>query len=140
MIFCLSRHISEIRWLHAGLILEFGREIIRRFEVKPIGNLLDALVGGREEFLGALQSQRLLIHGWCHASVFLEEFAETGVADAQFLCDILDGDGFFQGFSNAESSFIDKVHVLSVFIEHDVSLQRVHGSDEMVHDARQGLL
>ena len=29
-----------------GLILEFGREIIRRFEVKPIGYLLDALVGG----------------------------------------------------------------------------------------------
>ena len=27
-----------------------------------------------------------------------------------------------------------------IFIEHDVSLQRVHGSDEMVHDARQGLL
>ena len=85
MIFCLSRHISEIRWLHAGLILEFGREIIRRFEVEPIGYLLDALVGGREEFLGTLQSQRLLIHGWCHAGVFLEELSETGVADAQFL-------------------------------------------------------
>jgi hypothetical protein len=50
----LSGGISEIGWLHAGLILEFSREIIRGFEIEAVGYFLDALIGGRQQFLGSL--------------------------------------------------------------------------------------
>ena len=84
--FFLSGGVSEIGWLHAGLILEFGREIIRGFEIEAVGYFLDALIGGRQQFLGSLQFQSLLIECRSEAGIFLEELAERRIADAQFLC------------------------------------------------------
>ena len=82
----LSGGVSEIGWLHAGLILEFSREIIRGFEIEAVGYFLDALIGGRQQFLGSLQFQSLLIECRSEAGIFLEELAERRIADAQFLC------------------------------------------------------
>lgn len=72
--------------------------------------------------------------------MLLEEFAEGGVADAQLLCYLLDGERVFQRLSDAQACPVYQVYVLGVFAEDDVALQGVHLADEVVYDARHGLL
>lgn len=85
MPFFLSGCIFEIRWFHASLALEFSREVIWWFEIEAIGNLLDALIGGRKQLLGSLQFQRLLVERRGEAGMLLEELAERRVASAYLL-------------------------------------------------------
>lgn len=72
--------------------------------------------------------------------MLLEELAEGGVADAQFQRYLLNGECVFERLSDALSRLVDDVHVLGVLAQDDVALQGVHLSDEVVHDARHGLL
>ena len=62
----------DITGLTAHLGLEFGREVIRTFEIQSIGNLLDAELGGGEQLLGAQQAKLLLISGRGETCILLE--------------------------------------------------------------------
>ena len=122
------------------MALKLGREVVGRLEVEAIGYLLDAVICRGEQFLGSLQFQGLLIERRGEACMFLEQFSEGRIADAQFLRDFLDGEVSLQGLPDFKACPIDDIDVLGIFVQNHVALQGVHQTDEVVDDARQGLL
>ena len=82
----------------------------------------------------------MLIQGRGEAGVLLEEFPEVGVADAQVLSQVLDGQFAFQFLADAQAGFADHLHMRLVLVELDAALLCIHHADEVIDDAGQDLL
>ena len=123
---------------HLGL--ELAGEIVGRVKVEAIGYLLDAHVCGREQFLGPLQAQVLLVQCGRHARVFLEKFTEIGIARPQFCGNLMHGDFRFHSLAYHDACLGNHLHIASTPVELHVALQRIHQSQQVVHYACQELL
>ena len=130
----LSFHISEITRLQSGLHFEFRREVVGRIKIQFVGNLLDDHVGSAQQFLGTLQFQVLLVECRRDARIFLEEFAEGGIAYSQLLGYLLYGHISFHFTSHNQARAVYHVNMLAVLAPLYVALKRIHHANQMVHN------
>ena len=70
----------------------------------------------------------------------LKQFAEIRIADTQFFCNLLNRDTRLDGLSYAETRLSNHGNLLQILTEFDVTFQRVHLSNKVVHKTCHELL